>query len=153
MAWRPTECLIDGELDNTTPGKVVGWMRFKGLSERVTFKLEGDFHRDIRGAKIRFTGAGDREDALDYMDGFDLNQEGNVGDITAGLPPADYAEYPYIEWYSEMNGRVVIELDKDQIEVIGRPIPAMESDPNSRQKQASNMAGFLIDMSRELDCP
>jgi hypothetical protein len=30
MAWRPSEYLIDGELDNTTPGKVTGWMRFAG---------------------------------------------------------------------------------------------------------------------------
>src|SRR3989441_295771 len=26
MAWRPYENLIDGELDNRTPGKVTGWM-------------------------------------------------------------------------------------------------------------------------------
>ncbi len=28
MAWRPTEYLLEGELDNTTPGKVTGWMQF-----------------------------------------------------------------------------------------------------------------------------
>ena len=28
MAWRPYENLIDGELNNRTPGKVTGWMRF-----------------------------------------------------------------------------------------------------------------------------
>ena len=59
MAWRPTEYLIEGELDNTTPGKVTGWMRFAGMASNVTFDLRGNFHRDIRGAKIRFTGDGD----------------------------------------------------------------------------------------------
>jgi hypothetical protein len=34
MAWRPTEYLIEGELDNTTPGKVTGWMRFAGMKDR-----------------------------------------------------------------------------------------------------------------------
>lgn len=56
MAWRPTEHLIEGELDNTTPGKVTGWMRFAGMNERVLFDLTGDFHRDIRGARIRLAG-------------------------------------------------------------------------------------------------
>ena len=54
MAWRPTQYLIEGELDNTQPGKVTGWMRFAGLKQLVTFDLSGNFHRDIRGAKIRF---------------------------------------------------------------------------------------------------
>ena len=39
MAWRPTEYLIEGELDNTTPGKVTGWMSFAGMKEKVTFDI------------------------------------------------------------------------------------------------------------------
>ena len=110
MAWRPTKYLKEGELDNTSPGKVIGWMSFAGMREKVTFELEGDFHRDIRGAKIRFVGEGRDEDpeAAGYVKGLALTQTGKVGDITAGLPPQDYAEYPYIEWYSEHNGRIVL---------------------------------------------
>ena len=62
MAWRPTQHLLEGELDNTQPGKVTGWMRFAGLKEKVTFDLKGDFHRDIRGAKIHFVGDGKDDD-------------------------------------------------------------------------------------------
>jgi len=150
MAWRPTEYLLEGELDNTNPGKVTGWMRFAGMKERVTFDLKGNFHRDIRGAKIHFTGNGWEGDpkAPSYMDGMSTEQTGEVGDMTAGLPPYDYVKYPYIEWYSEENGRVVIELAPDQVEVIGRPIPACESDPIPREKQAQNMAGFLVELSQ-----
>jgi len=150
MAWRPTEYLLDGELDNTNPGKVTGWMRFAGMKQQVSFDLNGNFHRDIRGAKIRFTGNGVENDprADGYMDGMAIKQIGEVGDITAGLPPADYGTTVYIEWYSEANGRVVIELAQDQLEVIGRPIPACESDPISREKQAQNMAGFLVELSQ-----
>ena len=139
MAWRPTQYLIEGELDNTAPGKVTGWMKLAGMNKNVTFALEGNFHRDIRGAKIHFTGDA-YEDSTDidnngYFEGFAQHQTGNVGDITAGLPPNDYGNTPYIEWYGNENGRVVLELEPVQIEVIGMPIPAIESDPISREQQ------------------
>jgi len=157
MAWRPTSCLQKGELDNTSPNKVTGWMEFAGLKEKVNFELEGNFHRDIRGAKIRFIGdayEGDfPEDAEKYMEGFALTQSGKAGDITAGLPPQDYGSAPYLEWYGHQNGRVVIELEPVQLEVIGRPIPAIESDPIDRKQQAENMAGFLCGLASELGVP
>jgi hypothetical protein len=150
MAWRPYENLIDGELDNTTPGHVSGWMRFVGVPERVLFDLAGDFHRDIRGAKIRLQNPRPRERAQDYMQGFSTTQRGTVGDITAGLPPEDYVDYPYVEWYSEENGRVVLDLDRDQVEVIGRPLPWDTQQPVSREDQANNMAGFVAGLAERL---
>jgi hypothetical protein len=157
MAWRPTQYLIEGELDNTVPGRVTGWMTFAGLNEKVTFDLEGNFHRDIRGAKIHFTGDacedGADVDSGDYFEGFARHQTGKVGDITAGLPPHDYGRLPYAEWYGDDNGRVVIELEPVQMEVIGTPIPAIESDPISRGEQRRNMAAFLGGLARELNLP
>lgn len=155
MAWRPSDYLLEGELDNTQPGRVTGWMRFSGLKEQVVFDLEGNFHRDIRGAKIRLRSDSHGADieVSNYFAGFSLMQTGNVGDITAGRAPADYTDYPYIEWYSEQNGRVVIELQPDQVEVIGRPIPACESDPIPREQQAQNMAAFLGELSKQLGVP
>ena len=155
MAWRPTAYLIEGELDNTTPGKVTGWMRFAGMNEKVTFDLKGNFHRDILGAKIRLKGDGEEPDAraAENMAHISPRQTGDVGDITSGRAPRDYVAYPYIEWYSEENGRVVIELDADQVEVIGRPIPACESAPISREQQARNMANFLGGLSQEAGVP
>lgn len=87
MAWRPTRFLVEGMLDNTKPNKVTGCMKFVGLKEKVTFDLEGDFHRDIRGVKIRFTGdaTGDTKQARQYMKGFARHQRGEVGDMTAGM--------------------------------------------------------------------
>jgi len=154
MAWRPTEYLVQGELDNTTLGKVRGWMEFAGKG-RVTFDLKGNFHRDIRGAKIRFKGGASEDDpgVEGYMEGFSSHQTGEVGDITAGLPPADYVSYPYIEWYGDQNGRVVLELEADQIEVIGKPIPECESDPISREEQNRNMVKFLGGLAKEMNIP
>jgi len=157
MAWRPTEYLIEGELDNTNPGKVTGWIKFTGMKEKVTFDLEGNFHRDIRGAKIHFAGDAYENqaetDSGGYFEGFASHQTGTVGDITAGLPPQDYTKYPYIEWYSEANGRVVLELEPIQIEVIGAPIPAIESYPVSREEQDRNMAKFLGGLAQAVNIP
>jgi hypothetical protein len=59
------------------------------MDKVVTFDLVGDFHRDIRGAKIRFVGQGQKDNpaAAKYMNGLAVHQTGKVGDITAGLPP------------------------------------------------------------------
>jgi hypothetical protein len=147
MAWRPTEFLIEGMLDNTTPGKVVGWMKFVGRRNKVKFDLQGDFHRDIRGAKIKFHNeqyhGASLSDAKKYFTKFHSVQTGVVGDITAGLPPYDYCRYCYVEWYGDENGRVVIELDTEQVEVIGKPIPYKITKPVDRKVQGANMMNFI----------
>ncbi len=157
MAWRPTKYLQEGELDNTHPNKVTGWMKFAGMKDKVTFNLEGNFHRDIRGTKIHFTGDACEDsadiDSGNYFEGFALRQTGRAGDITAGLPPHDYGRDVYIEVYSEQNGRIVLELEPAQIEVIGTPIPAIESDPISRKDQRRNMSEFLGSIAKEMDIP
>jgi len=87
------------------------------------------------------------------MDGFASHQTGEVGDMTAGGPPVDYINTPYYEWFGEENGRVVLELDRAQVQVIGRPIPACESDPIPRSEQARKMANFLAGLSAEAQVP
>ncbi|MFA5863170.1 MAG: DUF2958 domain-containing protein [Phycisphaerae bacterium] len=155
MAWRPTEQVIEGELDNSVPNRVTGYIKFAGLNENVTFDLEGNFHRDIRGAKIRFTGEGKADDpeAASYLEGFSLTQTGKVGDITSGGPPFDYGKDVYLEWFSTENGRVVIEPEPNRIEIIGTPIPYIESDPISRTEQRQNMAAFLGEMASAVGIP
>ncbi|AQT68725.1 hypothetical protein STSP2_01897 [Anaerohalosphaera lusitana] len=146
MAWRPNEQFIEGVLDNTRQGKITGWMKFAGIEEKVTFDLDGNFHRDIRGSKVLLRGDGeacDRGKATSRMQGFSMTQKGKAGDMTAGLQPADYVEYPYFEWYSQDNGRVVIELNPDQVELLTRPIPACESDPIDRKEQNQNLTEFV----------
>jgi len=161
MAWRPNEYLVEGELDNTNSGKVTGWMKFKGRG-KISFDLKGNFHRDIRGTKIKFIGDGkeaDFKEAKKYMSCFSIKQTGETGDITAGKPTGknedgkntfEYVKYPYIEWYGNENGRVVLELDDRDIEIIGNPIPVMESFPIDRQKEGNKMMSFLQGMCEGL---
>ena len=156
MAWRTSEQFIEGVLDNTVPGKVTGWMQFSGMKEKVVFDLEGNFHRDIRGAKVRLRGDGESADniiAEKYMEGFSTLQKGNVGDMTAGREPVDYVNYGYFEWYGQENGRVVIELDTSQVELLTQPIPAIESDPISRKEQTENMGQFLNNLASDFGIP
>jgi hypothetical protein len=150
MAFRPTRYLIEGELDNTKLGVVTGWIQFAGMKEKVVLKLRGNFHRDIQGAKLRFTGdAGEQpHDAVAHMQGFWPEQNGKAGDITAGLAPYDFGRLPYIEWYSEGNGRVVIEPDKDHVEVIGQPMPLDKAIRVSREEQAENLMEFMATIAR-----
>jgi hypothetical protein len=128
MAWRPNDNLIKGALDNTLPGKVTGWIEFiqgKGQKPlRVKMNLKGDFREDIKGKVLLFVNPTPQEKwgmNGNYMEGFAKNQTGKVGDITAGFPLADgsyaYVDYPYIEWVSNANWRVVLELDPEQVAV------------------------------------
>lgn len=160
MAWRPHENLVEGELDNTALGRVTGWLRFIGMEEMVKLDLKGDFHRDIRGTRIRLSNPNPADSnksgrlgeirAGSYMDGFSPIQTGDVGDITAGLPPYDYGSGVYIEFYSEQNGRVVLELEPEQIDVIGKPIPWQESEPVSREQQQEHLCRFLSGICQEM---
>jgi hypothetical protein len=214
MAWRPYENLIEGQLDNHIPGKVSGWIRFLRRGKQpltVNFDLAGDFHEDIRGTVIRLTNPSpsDRSASLDrkgtYMDGFSAVQQGEVGDITAGLslgPLTEelaqrlmrqhelawdetglqglgrelrrkefaehyrahieagdlyypYVNYPYIEWYSETNGRVVLELEPSQVEVIKVGASSLQEKTSSElasdeRKRIQAMGEFLSGMVSEL---
>lgn len=204
MAWRPYQNLIDGELDNRIPGQVTGWMRFYRRDAeplRVTFNLEGDFHEDTRGKRIRLHNPhpSDRADALGrdgtYMKGFAEVQEGDAGDMTAGLslgpwteelaaramqdyelawsvsglsdaerdrrrreyaahfrkrieardPFYPYVPYPYLEWYSEANGRVVLELDDSQVSVVDGGVVLRGKMPQERGEARRKREDQLIE--------
>jgi hypothetical protein len=151
MAWRPSEYFVEGVLDNTEPNKVTGWMKFRGLEEKVQISLVGNFRGDLHGSGIRLIGHPITKNASSYLKRFSLKQTGEVGDITAGLPPADYVSYPYIEWYGEENGRVVLELDSTDVEVLTPPISACESDPIDRDEQDEKMINFLTGIAEALN--
>jgi hypothetical protein len=117
MAFRPYESFIRGELDNRTKGKVTGWLEFRGIG-RVEMDLRGDFHADIAGCVIALKGRNSGDDDFQY---FNKVQKGEVGDITAGLPPQPYTPYPYIEWHNEFGWRVVLELSPGDVTIVSGP--------------------------------
>ena len=136
MAWRIHKSVICGEIDNRVRGRVTGWLRFRGLDERVLLELDGNCHRDIAGCKIAFR---NRVPEPGNLEGFNTHQRGSVGDITASrkiriVPERKHGECwddyiararqtrkvgnsLYVEWFSHSNGRVVIESGDFQVTV------------------------------------
>ena len=144
MTWPIMRYLRYGELDNTTPGKVTGWMDLYGM-RKVTFDLRGDFHRDIRGTKIRFSGSGSpsgSQRARRHIQGLASHQTGRVGEITTGkLPISCRIGSPQIEIYSDQHGRMLIELEPDQLTVLGTLGPFLDAEPVRREQPSiSEMA-------------
>jgi hypothetical protein len=73
----------------------------------------------------------------------------------AGDPYYAHVAYPDIEWYSDANGRVVLELDTDQVRVVGSGGPPRERTPRERlaarqQKREVPLSKFLQGLVQDL---
>lgn len=157
MAWRIDDAVVSGEIDNTVEGKTSGRLWVLGREEPVVLELSGDCWRDLAGTRLSFRNPQPKPQA-----GADLAplQRGLVGDMTASrknkVPlvsddefSALYAarqEIPfcwkntlYLEWFSEKNGRVVIETCDFELELSER-IWEMDEDAEEAQKLANMQA-------------
>lgn len=126
MAWRPNNNLIEGVLSNTVPGKASGWIDFyrEGKSPlHCTLELDGDFLDDIRGRIVHFWNDSPSDMGADgslgrnepgFMDTMTQVQAGKTGDITFAN-----GRFLCVEWYSKRNGRIVLEIDRQSVEVLG----------------------------------
>lgn len=146
MAWRPERFVQSGELDNTQLGWTVGWLELDGLSERLQLKLSGNCHPDLAGWKFRIHRIEPElekdfdDDALPDYRGISPDQSGHVGDITADQmikhfnipvdelaerlragekPPFTWRKCLYLEWFSNHNGRALIQSTRLEVERIG----------------------------------
>lgn len=164
MAWRPNHLVQAGELDNTQRGWTIGWLQLDGFADRLQLKLAGNCHPDLAGWKFRIhriepelpsDKSQDEEDApVDYS-GISLDQSGHVGDITADQmikhhdisndelvrrllagekPSYTWRKCLYLEWFSNTNGRVVIESTRLEVERLGER--AFELTEEEWQEQA-----------------
>ena len=127
MAWRFDEHLLRGEIDNRTRGRVTGRLWLAAVAQPLILDLRGDCHPDLAGCFLTFENPQPvpmttRPPAV--------IQRGDAGDITAarkvrvfdipfeeayallkagGTPPEHLANCLYLEWYSDLGGRMVIE--------------------------------------------
>jgi hypothetical protein len=127
MAWRLHEHVLRGEIDNRTRGRVTGRIWLAGVEEPLALELRGDCHPDLAGCLLRFKNpqpiamttkppasrqrgsAGDIT-AARKVRVFDIPFEEAYAMIKAGeTPPEHKANSLYLEWYSDLSGRVVIE--------------------------------------------
>jgi len=156
MAWRFDREVIRGELDNRQKGKITGTLWLAAQSKPVQLNLEGNPSRDWAGCVLRFTNPAPEAKG---ESGLALEQDGVCGDMTAShrvrIPPEPIAEWiaqgtpgieslpwgnaVYLEWFSEINGRVVIESTRYRIEV-GERAWSMTPEEERRQKLDNSAA-------------
>jgi hypothetical protein len=145
MAFRPAPNLIEGVIDNSVPGHVRGWISFCRKEKtplHCELDLDGDFQDDIRGRILHIWNNQPSDEAL--LDHFSPSQVGKTGSITLEYVQA----HAYIEWYSERNGRVVLEIPLTQCEVLGADIdlaklPPRKSHPELFQSYLRQLAVAL----------
>jgi hypothetical protein len=159
MAWRLDKAVVKGEIDNRTKGVVTGRIWLAGVEQPVELKLEGNCWRDMAGHRLTFENPNpvkpdDEHTNLNPM------QQGLVGDMTASRkvrvfdipveeaymmskrgekPPEHLANCLYLEWYSDFNGRVVIESTDYRIS-ISEPAWRMTEDEEVEQCKTNSEA-------------
>jgi len=155
MAWRLNKSVVRGEIDNRSRGIVTGEFWLVGRKEPVKLSLAGNCLRDIAGCRLSFENpspeAGDHVDLM-------AEQEGTVGDITASrkvrvfeVPteqaiamkragqdvPEHLGNSLYLEWFSDLNGRVVVESSDFRFR-ISEPQWRMSKEEEKEQSQSNH---------------
>lgn len=160
MAWRIHDSVIRGEVDNRVKGSVRGKVWLEGRAAPLELDLEGNAHADLAGCLLTFTNPLPRI-KHPHLDGLKAEQRGTAGDITASrkvrvmeipMPeaylmkkrgehvPEHLANCLYLEWFSEANGRVVIESADYQLTVSAPEWRLTPEEEASRAEDAA--AGF-----------
>lgn len=158
MAWRLDKAVVRGEIDNRTKGSVTGTIWLVGKEDPVELELEGNCWRDMAGCLLKFENPNPRKEK-EHTD-LNLHQGGLVGDMTASRkvrvleipveeaymmckrgerPPEHMGNCVYLEWYSDFNGRVVIESVDYQFE-ISEPAWTMTEEEEVQQRKANGAA-------------
>jgi len=158
MAWRIDEAVVKGEIDNRVRDRVRGRIWFAGRNDPVVLDLKGNAWRDVAGRVLYFENPTPK--AMD-LDGLAEAQDGSVGDITASrkvkVPeiPLDqigddyeakkpwlwrWGNFLYLEWFSQRNGRVVIESPHFELRMEGDTAWEMTEEEEQIQKEANGRA-------------
>ncbi len=168
MAWRIDEAVTRGEIDNRVEGRTIGRIWLCGRAEPLILNLIGDCLRDLAGTQLRFENP--EPCALSDDDTLDLDQAGIVGDMTASIKnkvatvdeeemnrlyenkaviPFEWRNTLYLEWFSEINGRVLIETTSYQMEISAHEWE-MDEDAEEAQKLANlnAMRDFMAQVIR-----
>jgi hypothetical protein len=164
MAFRIHDSVVRGEIDNRVKGTVRGKIWVEGRAEPVTLELDGNAWPDLAGCLLTFTNPQERirHHALDSLHSL---QRGTIGDLTASRkvrvfdiplddalemirrkekPPEHMANSLYLEWFSERNGRVVIESADYEL-TISPPEWRMtpEEDQDRARQAAEGLTNFM----------
>lgn len=172
MAWRIDEAVSRGEINNTVEGRTTGVIWLEGRAEPIVLSLVGDCWRDLAGTRLMFQNPAPV--ACEDADALDRKQEGVVGDMTAsrkcktmldevgkpfglgggsdGGARFEWRNTLYLEWFSEVNGRVVIEATTFNMQ-ISEHFWEMDEDAEEAQKLANlnAMRDFMAQVIQRRD--
>lgn len=167
MAFRIHDSVVRGEIDNRVKGVVRGKIWVGGRSEPVVLELTGNAWPDLAGCRLTFTNPL-KLVPHQYIDSLHAEQRGSIGDLTASRkvrvfdvpleeamamykrkekPPEHMANSLYLEWYSERNGRVVIESADYHLTISA---PEWRLTPEEEQERAEQAAGGMADFMQKL---
>jgi hypothetical protein len=172
MAFRIQDNVVRGEIDNRIKGIVRGKIWLEGTAEPIILELAGNAHPDLAGCLLTFTNGGACY-ADPRLEALAREQRGAAGDLTASRkarvldvpvaeaysaskrgekPPEHLANALYLEWFSQTNGRVVIESVEYQM-TISPPEWQLtpEEDEQRARDAASAMNDFLATLTRAIE--
>jgi hypothetical protein len=172
MAFRIQDSVLRGEIDNRVKGIVRGSIWVEGRVEPVELELKGNAHPDLAGCKLTFTNP--LKPLLDpRLSVLAPLQRGQIGDLTAsrkvrvpdvpieefvnwpeekGPPPEHMANCLYLEWFSEANGRVVIESPDYELTISPPEWRMTPEDEIQRAKDAAaGWSGFIQQLNDTLE--
>lgn len=168
MALRLYTEILHGELENLHPGRTTGILHLVGQMEPLTLDLIGNPWRDLAGHRVVFKNPSPGP-ACEATSRLVKKQTGRVGDITASrkvkvlncpleeLPalhrenrpiPRHWANSLYLEWFSDTNGRIVVEATGFEISIDPEPAWTMTPENETAQHEANQSA--MLDFANSL---
>ena len=170
MAWRPSEWVLEGELDNTIFGWTTGWLKLQGIEKPLQLKLAGNCHPDLAGWKfkiVRTEPIPGWAEPLNHVTSIATDQSGIVGDITADQtlkhfecsdiefvqrsyagdpPPTTWQKALYLEWFSNKNGRVVVQSTRLAVHRQGERVFKLTDEQWAEQarQNAEEISHFML---------
>jgi len=157
MAFRIHDSVVRGEIDNRVKGIVWGKIWVEGRAEPVMLELTGNAWPDLAGCLLTFNNPRKRI-PHQHLDSLHREQKGSIGDLTASRkvrvfdiplhealemihnqekPPEHMANSLYLEWFSERNGRVVIESADYELTISPPEWRMTSEEDEDRAKQAA----------------
>lgn len=172
MPWRIHDSVTHGEIDNREKGLVCGRIWLHGAAEPTELMLKGNACPDLAGCLLKFRNP-DKTISLSESPGLNPRQHGLIGDLTASrkvrvpnLPAEEFyalkaagkpapehtANALYLEWFSDENGRVVIEAVGWELEISPPEWRLSQAEEEQRARDAAaGMSRFLERLTEEID--
>ncbi len=172
MAFRIHDSVIRGEIDNRVKGIVRGKIWVAGRAEPVVLELTGNAWPDLAGCRLMFANP-QKLVPHAHLESRAPVQRGGIGDLTASRkvrvfdvpleealamirrkekPPEHKANCLYLEWYSEANGRVVVESADYELTISTPEWRLTPAEDEARARQAAaGMDDFMAKLTRAIE--